>query len=73
MKKQKLHPIDPKISLDAALKFFNGVQAHLAAALDLNRATVNEWFTGGDKFVPPLHAHRLARMYPEHFGERDAA
>jgi len=69
----KRHPIDPQIPLAAALKFFDGIQARLAAALDLNRATVNEWFADGEEFVPPLHAHRLARMYPEQFGERGAA
>lgn len=48
-----------------ALAAFGGVQAQLAAALSLSRASVNEWVKSGREFVPELQAYRLAHIKPE--------
>ena len=61
--------LDPKITVAAALAAFDNVQARLADALDINRASVNEWVSSKREFIPALHAHRLARLRPDLFGE----
>ena len=63
-------PNDPQIRVDAALAAFGGVQARLAAALNINRTSVHGWITSGREYVPPLQAHRLARLRPELAGRR---
>jgi hypothetical protein len=57
--------LDPVISLRDAIDKYGGVQAHLAAALDVSRALVSQWVADGVEHVPGIHAYRLAAMHPD--------
>ena len=61
----KPHPVDPQIRVTDALAAYDGIQARLAEALGINRASVHEWITSGVEHVPALQAHRLAVLRPE--------
>jgi len=60
---------DPIITVEEALAVYDGVQARLADALGLTRASVNQWVTefreGKRKFVPLAQAYRLAALHPK--------
>ena len=60
---------DPLITVQDALALYDGVQARLADALGLKRASVNQWVTeardGRRKYVPLAQAYRLAALHPE--------
>ncbi|CAN5817230.1 hypothetical protein BH20PSE1_BH20PSE1_01470 [soil metagenome] len=68
-----MREIDPHITVDEALAAFDGVQSHLADALGIDRASVNEWVSSGRQFVPPLQAYRLTQMRPDIFGDAPAS
>ena len=58
-------PNTPNIRVADALDAFGGVQARLAAALGLSRATVNEWVKSGRECLPELQSYRLAALKPD--------
>lgn len=62
-----MRAMDPKITVEEALAAFDGVQARLAEALGIDRASVNEWVSMGRQYVPPLQAYRLTQIRPELF------
>lgn len=60
-----MSPNPPQISVADALAAFDGIQARLAEALSLSRASVSDWVTSGREFVPELQAFRLTLLKPE--------
>lgn len=59
----------PKIPVTAALAAFGNVQAELARALGISRASVSEWVSSEREHVPTLQAYALQRLRPDLFGE----
>ena len=64
--------VDPQIKVDDAISFF-GSQTELANVLNLHKSSITEWKRSKLEMVPPLHAHRLVKLYPDQFVGSSAA
>lgn len=71
-----LKPSDPHITVSDALALYGDVQVDLARALDLTRASVNQWVTemrsGKRVYLPAAAAGRLLALHP-HLARRRKA